>query len=511
VVESGQQARIPLKFELPATLASGAYELRATARFGNGQEQTDTFTIQVLAALKPVQARTKFQLFDPKGETAALLTQLGISFTTVDATAHLSSDQALIIGKLALSIDGPAPEISAVGDGLKVIVFEQSTDVLQKRLGFRVNEYGLRRVFPRIADHPLLVGLDPGNLRDWAGEATTLPPRLSYETRPRYGPTVEWNGIPVTRIWRSGNRGNVASVLIEKPARGDFLPILDGGFSLQYSPLLQYRQGKGMILFCQMDVTGRTGADPAAEALVNNILRYAAIWKPQPVRRALYIGSAQGHGHLRAIGIDAAAYNGGALLPEEQVLVVTSGADQVISNNRQFIAEFLKHGGRLLAIALAQQELDVLLPFHVMAKNAEHISAVFPAPEESSPFAGIGPADVHNRGPRDVPLIVSGATLIGDGVLASASADSKTQNVIFCQLAPWQLDYHQSYNLKRTYRRSAFLLTRLLANLGIAGDTRLVEFFDSPPGAKEQAKRWLDGLYLDTPEEWDDPYRFFRW
>jgi len=24
-------------------------------------------------------------------------------------------------------------------------------------------------------------------------------------------------------------------------------------------------------------------------------------------------------------------------------------------------------------------------------------------------------------------------------------------------------------------------------------------------------QRWLDGLYLDVPEEWDDPYRFFRW
>jgi hypothetical protein len=23
--------------------------------------------------------------------------------------------------------------------------------------------------------------------------------------------------------------------------------------------------------------------------------------------------------------------------------------------------------------------------------------------------------------------------------------------------------------------------------------------------------RWLTGLYLDRPEEWDDPYRFFRW
>ena len=24
-------------------------------------------------------------------------------------------------------------------------------------------------------------------------------------------------------------------------------------------------------------------------------------------------------------------------------------------------------------------------------------------------------------------------------------------------------------------------------------------------------KRWLDGVYLDAPEEWDDPYRYFRW
>ena len=29
------------------------------------------------------------------------------------------------------------------------------------------------------------------------------------------------------------------------------------------------------------------------------------------------------------------------------------------------------------------------------------------------------------------------------------------------------------------------------------------------PAAKES--RWLDGFYLDTPEEWDDPYRHFRW
>jgi hypothetical protein len=27
----------------------------------------------------------------------------------------------------------------------------------------------------------------------------------------------------------------------------------------------------------------------------------------------------------------------------------------------------------------------------------------------------------------------------------------------------------------------------------------------------EMQKRWLAGFYVDQPEEWDDPYRFFRW
>jgi hypothetical protein len=29
----------------------------------------------------------------------------------------------------------------------------------------------------------------------------------------------------------------------------------------------------------------------------------------------------------------------------------------------------------------------------------------------------------------------------------------------------------------------------------------------APPGEG----RWLTGMYLDRPVEWDDPYRFFRW
>ena len=99
-----------------------------------------------------------------------------------------------------------------------------------------------------------------------------------------------WCGLTIPRLWRCGNKGNVASVLIEKPARGDFLPIVDGGFSLQYSPLLEYREGRGMILFCQLDVTGRSEPDPAAETLARNMLQYVAAWKPAARRQAAVRG-----------------------------------------------------------------------------------------------------------------------------------------------------------------------------------------------------------------------------
>ena len=44
-------------------------------------------------------------------------------------------------------------------------VFEQTAEVLEQRFGFRVAQYGLRQVFPRIPDHPLLAGL----ILPWAG------------------------------------------------------------------------------------------------------------------------------------------------------------------------------------------------------------------------------------------------------------------------------------------------------------------------------------------------------
>ncbi len=505
-IPTGQQQCIPLCFDLPTTLAPGIYELKATFYFDNVETQTDCFSIDILPAQKVDQPVGQIALFDPNGQTRKLLDEIGIRYQPVETNKDLSEYDILIVGKSALTVENPAPDITRVRDGLKVILFEQTPDVLEKRFGFRVVEYGLRQIFKRVPDHPLMKGIEAAHLCNWRGQATLQPPRLTYELRPRYGPTVQWCGIPVTRLWRCGNRGNVASVLIEKPARGDFLPILDGGFSLQYSPLLEYREGLGMVLFCQMDITGRTEDDPAAQMLFQNILLYVSAWKPTLRHQVIYVGDSTGRLHLESMGISLSSYDIGNL-SDKHILVVGPGSGQKLAQDIQAVADWLKTGGNLLAVGLGEQEANAFLPLKVRMKEAEHISAYFEPTGHNSIFEGIGPADVHSREPRVLPLVSKGAEIIGDGVLAKA----KNFNIVFCQMAPWQFNSKKPQNVKRTFRRSSHLLARLLANMGTAGSTPILERFSQPVDISKDEKRWLEGFYLDVPEEWDDPYRFFRW
>ena len=501
-VATGQQERIGLRFELPKTLAPGRYELTASFRFSTGETQEDSFSVDVLPLPPSPPTGAKVALFDPQGETGALLKTLEVPTQSVPADADLSAYDTLLIGKAALTVGGSAPDLTKVRDGLKVIVFEQTSEVLEKRLGFRVEERGLRRVFARVPNHPIVAGLAAEHLHDWRGAATILPPQLKYEMRPAYGPTVQWCDIPVTRVWRCGNYGNIASVLIEKPARGDFLPILDGGFALQYSPLMEYREGQGMILFCQMDVTGRTEAEPAADTLVRNLLRYVSAWKPAPHRAAVYVGDPAGKSYLESTGVSAHAYEGGDL-SANQVLIVGPGGGQKLTTQT---ADWIKAGGNVLALGLDEADTNAWLPFQVAMKKAEHIATYFESSGMDSPLVGVGPADVHNRDPRQLPLVSGGAQIAGDGVIAKAGQ----ANVVFCQLAPWQFEGAAS-NLRRTHRHVSFLVSRLLANLGVSGSTPLLDRFHQPVEVVKPEKRWSNGLYLDQPQEWDDPYRFFRW
>lgn len=483
VVETGEQARIPIRLALPRDLKPGGYELVMTAKFDTGETQSDRFTVDVLPeAPKPALA-AKLAVFDPDGETERLLSELGVQHSSVGADADLAGYDVFVIGKHALTLTGPRLNLGRVRDGLKVVIFEQTTEVLEKRIGFRTQEYGLRDVFPRVtANAGGLAGLTAANLHDWRGEGTTVPPRLEQSTMAdkRNYPQVEWAGFKNTRPWRCGCQGTVATVLIEKPGSGDFLPLVDGGFGLQYAPLMEYREGSGMVLFCQMDVTGRTENDPAATRLVGNLLGYVSSWKPTPRGKLLYAGEAAGKAHLERAGLSPTDYQGGPLTAE-QVLVVGPGGEKGLAASAKEVESWLKAGGRLLAVGL-DRDLDqdgatALLPLKVATKKAEYVcgSPVGPA-AIGSPFAGIAPADLYTREPQTLSLIARGAASVADGVLG---IDENT-HVVLCQLVPWQIDYQKNNNLKPTFRHASFTLSRLLGNMGVGADTPLLQNLQEP-------------------------------
>ena len=135
---TGQQERVPLHFNLPAELGSGKYVIDASVRFSNGETQKDSFSINVLPTPPAAKWAARIALWDPKGETGKLLDGMGVKCQTVEADADLSGYDLLIVGKAALTPDGPGPNVAGVRNGLKVIVFEQTCQVLEKRFGFRV-------------------------------------------------------------------------------------------------------------------------------------------------------------------------------------------------------------------------------------------------------------------------------------------------------------------------------------------------------------------------------------
>src|SRR5206468_3922828 len=127
-------------------------------------------------------------------------------------------------------------------------------------------------------------------------------------------------------------------------------------------------------LFCQLDVTGRSEPDPAAEALAANILRYVAAWKPpaSPGRRVVYAGGAAGRQHLEAAGVGPAEWEGGDLSANDQVLVVGPGGGAKLADRKAAVARFLEAGGNVLAIAVSQEDADACLPVKVTLTKAQY-------------------------------------------------------------------------------------------------------------------------------------------
>ena len=227
----------------------------------------DSIRIQFFPRSTPLALRSRIVLFDPVGRTKEMLDRTGVPWEAYSKAIDLAATQLAIVGRECFGEEfAKLAEVTkledAVAAGLNLLVFEQTKPML----GLKLTERSTRRAFIAWRGHPALDGLMEEDFSDLRGGSDLVEPypEAAPETQKKWP----------KRYFKWGNRGVVATYLIAKPHYGPYVPILQSGFDLVESPLMEARIGKGRIVLCQVDVTSRYGADPVSTLLVDNLLRY---------------------------------------------------------------------------------------------------------------------------------------------------------------------------------------------------------------------------------------------
>ncbi len=462
-------------FGIPARSAPELQlELKVEA---GGEVQTDALALHVVEAAAPAGA--ELALWDPEGISGKEVARLRQRVSAVSAGDDVGRFRGLVVGRQALTLAGDAPDLMPLlRRGGRVLVLEQTEEVLTRRLGFRTNDPSLRETFPRVPGHPVLAGLDAARLADWRGDATLLEHHYELPAAEMRDPPKDWLGFDNTRVWKWGNAGQVTSVVIEKPQRGDFLTIADGGFDLQYAPLLLQRVGGGEILYCQMDVSGRTLADPAADRLLANLLTWCgspAAPPPAVPANIRYLGDGHSAAVLRDLGLDATAVVA-AQAAGPGLLIVGRQSGAELAPFKDDVAAAVAAGGTVLALDQDAESLRGWLPFEPVTRTEARTVSPVPA---SPLFAGLGPGDLHWRGRREVVLIAGP----GGEPNVLAEVPHGQGRYVFCQILPFDFDYDDPYRvyLKRSANHTTALLARILAGLGVTVRQPTLAYWREPP------------------------------
>ena len=475
-IAAGDQARVPLAF---AAGEAGSRRLTAEFRFEGGVVQTDAFALAVVApAANP---KAKLAVYDPKGLTAANLKRLGLEFGLVTELAGATAGgRVLVVGREALTPELYREQVLPLATrGGRVILFEQTKSVLEA-IGFRVQTYGMRHGFPRYRSAALRVSQREELLRDWAGASTLVPGHTPNKAVETWADRDTWAGWTHARPWRNGNRGAIATVIPEKPALGDWRALVDGAFDLQYAPLLEWRTRGGRILFCQLDVTGRTEPEPAADDLVRRLVD--EVRGENPWTRAAYPCGLQAYASGLARGEWTIEHD--RAKSATQLYYVTGGG----AKRPDDFFDRIKNGATALLCGLTADEVKAWCPVPLACAE---VKGAYPTRIRELPpeLNGLSNGDWSWHGSMDFAAFTDD---VRDGNAAFRIVRYGKGRLVFWQVPPWKIDDVNRPYLRISKRRAEAMLSRLMGNLG----------FNLPP---------TPHFYADVPVETDDPYRYFHW
>ncbi|HBC89013.1 MAG TPA: hypothetical protein DCZ94_18900 [Lentisphaeria bacterium] len=447
-VAAGRSGFRNIKIVAPELKEKSSFTLKMEiAGLSSKDAVPQNFKLQVFPkAGKPSVASVA--LFDPAGETAAMLGKMGVKAVSIDAKSDLSNAKLIVIGRDALAKEKlPVNVLKAVCEqGATALFFEQRDLGI---FGLRMHQRGVRTVFPLDVKAPVFAGLGQEDLCDWRGDVSLSAP---YSTPQSDSP----DSYP-EEAYKWGNRGVVCSFMIEKPHVGAARPLAECEFDLNFTPLLEVKDGKGRLIFCQMEVTNRYGLDPAATRLANNLMTFAASSVSQPPAKIECGSDMKDYSDF----VNAVRGQDGGTK-----IIVRRGA-ALKDNEKAELRRIAEDGGTVVLVSQELMKDLSWLPSSVKTKNVNYYRA---EPRGASPLmAGVSVSDLFLKDKRKDLLVEegSGVNLLSDpGIIAEVPA-GKGRFILFA-IDP--LSYKNSKispeRMDRIYSKLTRTLSTIIANLG---------------------------------------------
>lgn len=329
VSRAGTPSFFPLEVDAPTVAERGEFTLTVTPISQPKQDfRPESFALQVFPRQDPARLPDVL-VYDPAGGTKGMLAKAGVRPADLKPDSDLTQAMLVVVGRRAWDAGFEALARSlnleaAIRGGLRLLVFEQTTAA---PFALKLEETSTRDAFALMPQHPALQGLAAPDFHDLRGASDAIAPYpdAAHETQ------TTWPA----RCFKWGNRGVLATYVYDKPHYAPFRPVLECGFDLAQSPLLEARFGKGSVTLCQVDVTERYGADPVSTSLVDNLLRTPAEASGPASAPCRYLGDSA-RAFLAPFGIQPAGFQGG---PGGPILVGTEPLAQGQAQKLQQAAE----------------------------------------------------------------------------------------------------------------------------------------------------------------------------
>lgn len=398
-MKSGAHLERIIKIPLPDVSVHKRLTLRLTLEAEDVAPFKEEWQIDVFPPLsKNLFPAASLFVYDPENKLMPTLREIGADFKWLGHLEDWKGEGILIIAPEALEVEkgSETPLIGkpvgeeqwlaqAVEKGGKVLALEQSPSA-GDWLPVSLETQSSTLAFPLIAKHPILRGITAEDLRWWRGD-------------------------------------NLVS--LNEPARpmqAGMLPLIvtGTGQGLSHAPLIEVRQGKGILLICQMRVASKLQSEPMAGLLLGRMLNYLASYKP-PKGETLVLAPSSFQDKLETLRLDWRPLKEWTELryPDVQLLILQADGDTIAQNFGQ-LRKFIEAGGNVFWHRPEASDLAKLEGLSLTLQP--YPGPIVRAEEDSELLSYISREDLYWLGPssraagwQEAPLAIETA----DGIFTS--------------------------------------------------------------------------------------------